>query len=112
MGASQAAFSVGVFDSLSLFASCVFIYSVLVASDASTSLIDAHSASILRTSHDVASIPSISSSQYFFDLVSIFFASLLLFSLYIICFVLIIVLCSSVIDPFTLLSLISSCFNL
>ena len=50
------------FDSLSLFASCVFIYSVLVASHVSTSLIDAHSASILRTSHDVASIPSISTS--------------------------------------------------
>ena len=51
---------VGVFDSLSLFASCVFSYAVLVASHASTSLIDAHTASILRTSHAVASIPSIS----------------------------------------------------
>ena len=51
--------TVGVFDSLPLFASCVFSYSALVASNASTSLIDAHSTSILHTSHNVASIPSI-----------------------------------------------------
>ena len=60
VGDALSAGCVCVFDSLSLFASCVFNYSVLVASHASTSLIDTHSASILRTSHAVASIPSIS----------------------------------------------------